>query len=147
MLPATPISTVVLLIVEDNPADLALTRHALDQAGVPLTILVAGDGEEAMAMLRAAPPPDLILLDLNLPGKNGMEVLAELAEDATLRRIPVVVLSSSTAPKDVQAAYDRNANAYLVKSMDLDEFIEAVQTLRRFWLDFVRLPSGPAVSR
>jgi len=140
---ATSAATVVLLIVEDSPTDLALTRHALDVAGVPLRVVAARDGEQAMERLHDAPAPDLILLDLNLPKKSGLEVLADLAADPELRRIPVVVLSSSTAHKDVTGAYDRNANAYLVKSLDLDEFIGAVQTLRRFWLEVVRLPSQP----
>lgn len=139
----TPEATVVLLIVEDSPSDLALTKHALEESGMPLTLVAARDGEEAMAMLRGGRPPDLILLDLNLPRKSGLEVLTELAGDAELRRIPVVVLSSSAAQKDVREAYDRNANAYLVKSLDLDEFVGAVQTLRRFWLKVVRLPTQP----
>jgi CheY-like chemotaxis protein len=137
----TPEATVVLLIVEDSPSDLALTKHALEESGMPLTLVAARDGEEAMAMLRSGRPPDLILLDLNLPRKSGLEVLTELAGDVELRRIPVVVLSSSTAQKDVHEAYDRNANAYLVKSLDLDEFVGAVQILRRFWLKVVRLPT------
>jgi two-component system, chemotaxis family, response regulator Rcp1 len=141
----TPQTSVVLLIVEDSPSDLALTKHALEQSGMPLTLLAARDGEEAMALLRKDRPPDLILLDLNLPRKSGLEVLTELAGDPELRRIPVVVLSSSGAQKDVQQAYDHNANAYLVKSLDLDEFVGAVQALRRFWLKVVRLPSRPAM--
>jgi two-component system response regulator len=141
---ATSAITVVLLIVEDSPTDFARTKHALDQTGMPLTMLAARDGEQAMAMLRTSRPPDLILLDLNLPRKNGLEVLTELAADPELRRIPVVVLSSSAAQKDVRAAYDRSANAYLVKSLNLDEFIAAVDTLRRFWLEVVRLPSQPS---
>jgi CheY-like chemotaxis protein len=91
-----------------QPADLELTKHALDQTGLPLIVLAARDGEEAMTLLRTVRPPDLILLDLNLPRKNGLEVLAKLAGDPELRRIPVVVLSSSTAQTDVRAAYDRN---------------------------------------
>ena len=141
----TPEATVVLLIVEDSPSDLALTKHALAESGMPLTLIAARDGEEAMALLRKDRPPDLILLDLNLPRKSGLEVLTELAGDPELRRIPVVVLSSSGAQKDVQEAYDRNANAYLVKSLDLDEFVGAVQALRRFWLTVVRLPSQPTI--
>jgi CheY-like chemotaxis protein len=140
----TPEATVVLLIVEDSPSDLALTKHALEESGMPLTLVAARDGEEAMAMLRGGRPPDLILLDLNLPRKSGLEVLTELAGDAELRRIPVVVLSSSAAQKDVREAYDRNANAYLVKSLDLDEFVGAVQMPRRFWLKVVRLPTQPS---
>jgi chemotaxis family two-component system response regulator Rcp1 len=139
----TPEATVVLLIVEDSPSDLALTKHALEESGMPLTLVAARDGEEAMAVLREGRPPDLILLDLNLPRKSGLEVLTELAGDAELRRIPVVVPSSSAAQKDVTEAYDRNANAYLVKSLDLDEFVGAVQTLRRFWFKVVRLPTQP----
>jgi chemotaxis family two-component system response regulator Rcp1 len=139
-----PEPTVALLIVEDSPSDLALTKHALEESGMPLTLVAARDGEEAMAMLRRGRPPHLILLDLNLPRKSGLEVLTELAADPELRRIPVVVLSSSAAQKDVQEAYDRNANAYLVKSLDLDEFVGAVKTLRRFWLNVVRLPTQPA---
>jgi chemotaxis family two-component system response regulator Rcp1 len=137
----TPEATVALLIVEDSPSDLALTKHALEESGMPLALVAARDGEEAMAMLRRGPRPDLILLDLNLPRKSGLEVLTELAGDPELRRIPVVVLSSSAAQKDVHEAYDRNANAYLVKSLDLDEFVGAVQILRRFWLKVVRLPT------
>src|SRR6266498_1493754 len=138
-----PEATVVLLIVEDSPSDLALTKHALEECGMPLTLVAVRDGEEAMTLLRRGRPPDLILLDLNLPRKSGLEVLTELAADPELRRIPVVVLSSSAAQKDVQGAYDRNAHAYLVKSLHLDEFIDAVQTLRRFWLEVAHLPSQP----
>jgi CheY-like chemotaxis protein len=136
----------VLLLVEDSPSDLALTRHALDQTSVPPTILAASNGEEAMTLLHNVYPPDLIVLDLNLPRKSGLEVLTELAADPELRRIPVVVLSSSAAQQDVTDAYDRNANAYMVKALDLDAFIAAVQTLQRFWFDFVRLPSRPVGS-
>jgi CheY-like chemotaxis protein len=139
-----PEATVVLLIVEDSPSDLALTKHALEECGMPLTLVAVRDGEEAMTLLRRGRPPDLILLDLNLPRKSGLEVLTELAADPELRRIPVVVLSSSAAQKDVQEAYDRNANAYLVKSLDLDEFVGAVQTMRRFWFKVVRLPTRSA---
>jgi two-component system, chemotaxis family, response regulator Rcp1 len=142
-MPPAITATVVLLIVEDSPTDLALTRHALDHAGVPLTVVAARDGEEAMALVRGGRRPDLILLDLNLPRKGGLEVLAELAADPGLRHIPVVVLSSSRAQADVRGAYHRNANAYLVKSLDIDEFVDAVGTLRRFWLEVVRLPSQP----
>jgi len=135
-----------ILLVEDNPGDVRLTREALREGPVPANLSVVADGEEALAFLRrqgqyaAAPRPDLILLDLNLPRMSGREVLAAVKADAKLRRVPVVVLTSSQAEPDVQASYDLGANCYVTKPVDYDRFIRAVRTVEDFWLTVVKLP-------
>jgi two-component system, chemotaxis family, response regulator Rcp1 len=137
---------VELLLVEDNPGDVELTREALDEARVHNRLSVVGDGVEALAFLRrqgahaAAPRPDLVLLDLNLPRKDGREVLAEIKRDPELRRIPVVVLTTSEAEKDVLGAYDLYASAYIVKPVDLDQFLSVVRSIEGFWLSVVTFP-------
>ena len=136
-----------ILLVEDSPGDVQLTIEALRDAKVSTNLHVAVDGEEAMRFLRRqddfadAPRPDLVLLDLNLPRKSGHEVLDEIKSDASLRRIPVVVLSTSDAESDVLAAYDRNANCYVTKPVDLDHFWEVIRSIDQFWLRLVKLPS------
>jgi CheY-like chemotaxis protein len=132
-----------ILMVEDNPADVRLTREAFRCSPANSSLSVVRDGVEAMAFLRregdfaGAARPGLILLDLNLPRKDGREVLAEIKADAELKRIPVVVLTTSRAERDVVASYDLNANCYIVKPADLDEFIEVICSTERFWSDTV----------
>ena len=136
-----------ILLVEDNPGDVRLAQEALKDAGHPNRLSVARDGVEAMAFLRRegpygdAPRPDLILLDLNLPRKNGREVLAEIKQDHRLRKIPVVVLTTSRAQDDVQAAYGLHVNSYIVKPADLDEFQRVIRSIEDFWLTVVQLPT------
>ena len=137
-----------ILMVEDNPGDVRLTKEALNGAKLRNQLDVVKDGVEAMAFLRQvgkyanATLPDLILLDLNLPKKDGREVLAEIKSDEHLRRIPVVILTSSQAEQDILKAYDLNANAYVSKPVDLEQFITVVRTIEDFWLEIVKLPNG-----
>jgi chemotaxis family two-component system response regulator Rcp1 len=135
-----------ILLVEDNPADVVLTEAVLAEAKVANRLWVARDGKEAMEFLRRearqpkSPRPDLVLLDLNLPRKGGLEVLAEMKADRELRAIPVVVLTTSAAERDVLAAYDQHVNAYITKPVDLDQFVAVVRAVDDFWLAVVRLP-------
>jgi two-component system, chemotaxis family, response regulator Rcp1 len=135
-----------ILLVEDNLGDVRLTREALREGKVRNHLHVAADGVEAMAFLRRegqhahAPLPDLILLDLNLPKKGGREVLAEIKEDPELRRIPVVILTVSKAEEDVLKSYNLHANCYITKPVNLDQFLEVVQSIEDFWLTVVMLP-------
>lgn len=139
-----------ILLIEDNPADIRLTQEAFQQARLQNTIHVVQDGVNAMAFIRQtapfqqAPRPDLILLDLNLPKKDGREVLKEIKSDTHTRTIPVVVLTTSDDEADVLRSYDLHANAYLVKPIDILQFIKMIQTLEDFWLSVVKLP--PKVS-
>lgn len=136
-----------ILLVEDNAGDVRLTREALTEAKVTNTLAVARDGVDALAMLRregayaGEPRPDLILLDLNLPRMNGREVLAVLKADPDLQRIPVVMLTTSDAERDVLAAYDLGVNAYVVKPVDLERFFRVIESLDGFWLSVVKLPA------
>ncbi len=135
-----------ILLVEDNPGDARLLREALAEAKIRNRLHVVADGAEALAYLRrqdtfaAAVRPDLILLDLNLPGKDGREVLAEIKRDEDLRRIPVVILTTSQAEADVARAYDLHANAYVTKPLDIEQFITVVKSIEDFWLTIVKLP-------
>lgn len=137
---------VEILMVEDNPADVRLTREAFKDAKVLNNMSVVVDGEEALMFLRHqgnysdAPRPDLILLDLNLPKKDGREVLAEIKSDPALRRIPVVVLTTSEDEKDILKAYDLHVNAYITKPVNLDQFMKVVEAVEDFWLTVVKLP-------
>lgn len=139
-----------ILLVEDSPGDVRLTREALGEAKVANRLHVVGDGVEAMAFLRregahaAAPRPDLVLLDLNLPRMDGREVLAAIKGDPDLRTIPVVVLTTSDAEADVLRSYNLHANCYLVKPVDVDRFFDQVRSLEGFWLAVVKLPPDPA---
>src|SRR3954447_20343211 len=139
--------TARVLQVEDNEADIRLTREALREAGEDLRVSVVGDGEQALAFLRReegfedAPRPHLVLLDLNLPRKDGVEVLQEIRQDPALAPIPVIVLTSSAAAHDVDACYAAGANAFVVKSRELDEFIERIGAIRGFWFGVAQLPS------
>jgi CheY-like chemotaxis protein len=132
-----------ILLVEDNAADVRLTIEALKDARVPNRLHVARDGVEALRMLkdgtRATPRPDLILLDLNLPRKDGREVLQEIKQDDTLRHIPVVILSTSQADQDIAESYRLRANAFVTKPVEIDQFFAAVRSLEQFWLDVARL--------
>lgn len=146
----TPGNPIEILLVEDNPGDVDLTIEALKDAKIANNLNVAVDGIDALTFLHregdygAAPKPDVILLDLNLPRKDGREVLAEIKEDPLLRRIPVVILTTSEAEKDVLESYDLYANCYIVKPIDLDQFITVVKTIEDFWLTIVKLPRGLA---
>ena len=137
---------VEILLVEDNPGDVRLTVEALREGKVRNNLTVASDGVEALAYLRrkgrydGASRPDLILLDLNLPRKDGREVLAEIKQDDELKTIPVVVLTTSSAEQDVLRSYDLHANCYITKPVDLDQFITVVKSIRQFWLTIVTLP-------
>jgi two-component system, chemotaxis family, response regulator Rcp1 len=137
---------VEILLVEDNPGDVRLTIEALKEGKVRNNLSVVKDGVEALAFLRRegsyaeAARPDLILLDLNLPKKDGREVLAEIKEDGVLRRIPVVVLTTSKAEEDILRTYDLHANCYITKPVDLEQFISVVRSIDDFWLSVVRLP-------
>lgn len=139
-----------ILLIEDNPADIRLTQEAFRAARLQNTLHVVQDGVSAMAFIRQtapfqqAPRPDLILLDLNLPKKDGREVLKEIKSDPHIRTIPVVVLTTSDDETDVLRSYDLHANAYLVKPIDILQFIKMIQTLEDFWLSVVKLP--PKVS-
>lgn len=139
----TPIE---ILLVEDNPGDVDLACEALESGKVRNTLHVVGDGEAAMAFLRAqgqyvgAPRPDLVLLDLNLPKKDGRQVLAEIKADRSLRAIPVVILSTSKAEEDILKTYDLHANCYITKPIDLHQFIKVVQAIEDFWFTIVKLP-------
>ena len=145
-----PLSTraepIEILLVEDSPSDVDLTREALEDTKVHNNLSVVGDGVEALAFLRRegpyadAPHPDLILLDLNLPKKDGREVLAEIKSDPVLRRIPVVVLTTSAAEQDIIESYNLHANCYVKKPVDLDAFIQVVRSIDNFWLAIVKLP-------
>lgn len=150
--PASPLTRppAHLLVVDDAPANIRLVQEALREcASTPaLRLTVAHDGAEALAMLRrdgaqaGTPRPDLVLLDLNMPRLSGLEVLAALKDDPTLRRIPVVVFSTSAAMEDVRAAYDRGANAYVTKPLDLDHLIAVLRAIMDFWFTVVTLPSA-----
>lgn len=135
-----------ILLVEDNPGDARLTVEALKQGKVLNTMATVSDGEQAMAYLRRqgeyhdATRPDLILLDLNMPRKNGQEVLAEIKADATLKTIPVVVMTTSRADEDILASYQLNANCYVTKPVDTQKFADIVKSVEDFWLSIVTLP-------
>ena len=135
-----------VLLVEDSPGDVRLTREALKEGKVRNNLSVVNDGVEAMAFLRRegqyadAPRPDIVLLDLNMPRKDGREVLAEMKGDENLKRIPVVVLTTSEAEQDILKTYDLHANCYLTKPVDLEQFISIVKSVEDFWLTIVQLP-------
>jgi chemotaxis family two-component system response regulator Rcp1 len=133
---------VEILLVEDNPADVRLTEEALAEGKVANVLRVAEDGVAALAMLRdkSHPAPDLILLDLNLPKMGGQEVLQEIKRDPELRRIPVVVLTTSSAERDILKSYELHANCYITKPVDLGQFLSVVKQIDDFWLTVVRLP-------
>ena len=135
-----------ILLIEDNPSDVYLTEEALRSVGAASRLHVAYDGIEALGFLRRegihaeAPRPDLILLDLNLPRMDGRRFLAEIKEDDDLRRIPVIVLTTSNAPSDIEKCYDLHANCYIVKPVDFDRFETVIRAIEDFWFRFVTLP-------
>ncbi|MEP7136154.1 MAG: response regulator [Chloroflexota bacterium] len=135
-----------ILLVEDSPADVLITREAFAEFKIANTLHVVEDGVEALAFLKqerqyaSVPRPDLILLDLNLPRKNGREVLAEIKADPDLKQIPVVILTTSNSEKDILQAYDEHANSYIVKPVGFDNFVEAVKSIQQFWFSIVTLP-------
>ncbi len=139
-------SAVEILLVEDNPGDARLTIEALKEAKVHNRLHTVSDGVEAMAFLRREAPytdvprPDIILLDLNMPRMDGREVLAELKEDAALKMIPVVVLTTSQAEEDIMRSYNLHANCYISKPVGLDQFLTVIRSIENFWLSVVRLP-------
>lgn len=136
-----------ILLVEDSPGDVRLTREVLKDGKMLNNLNVVGDGVEALAFLgkknqyATAPRPDLILLDLNLPKKDGREVLAEIKTDRHWQRIPIVVLTTSQAEEDILKAYNLHANCYITKPIDLDQFIKVLQAIEDFWLTIVKLPA------
>lgn len=148
---STPlVKPIDILLVEDNPGDADLAREALEGSKINNQLYVVGDGEAAMDFLNhlegysRMPRPDLILLDLNLPRKDGREVLAEIKADDNLKRIPVVVLTTSQSEEDVLKSYNLHANCYITKPIDLNQFIKVVHSIEEFWLSIVVLPPNGA---
>jgi chemotaxis family two-component system response regulator Rcp1 len=137
-----------ILLVEDNPGDARLTFEALKESKVNNRLNVVEDGVDALAFLRRegkfsdSPRPDLILLDLNLPKKDGREVLADIKANESLKRIPVVILTTSKAEEDILKTYDLHANCYITKPVDLNQFVRVVQIIEDFWFTIVKLPQG-----
>jgi len=135
-----------ILLVDDNEGDILLTREALEEARIINRISVAYDGIEALSFLKKEPPfgdsesPDLILLDINLPRMDGKEVLNIIKNDPDLKRIPVIMLTTSSSEKDIFASYDNHANCYITKPVDLDRFMDVVRTIEDFWISIVKLP-------
>jgi CheY-like chemotaxis protein len=142
----TSVTPVEILYVEDNPADIRLTREVLAEGRVMNSLHVVTDGEQALAYVRGEGPfadrvvPDLILLDLNLPRRDGREVLAELKSDPSYRQIPVVVLTTSNAERDILQSYTLHANCFITKPVDLNQFMNVIRAIEDFWLSIVRLP-------
>ena len=138
---------VEILLVEDNEGDIGLIEEVFEEAKIRNTLHIAEDGEEAILFLRGegkfsgSPRPDTILLDLNLPKKDGREVLREIKEDNNLKNIPVVVLTTSRAERDILRSYDLHANAYVTKPLDFDQLIKVVKSIENFWLEVVNLPT------
>ena len=135
-----------ILLVEDNPGDVRLTKEALREGGLDHNLIVASDGEEALRYLTQAerlgkPVPDIIFLDLNLPKKDGREVLAEIKRDPALKIIPVVILTTSEADQDIQKSYELHANCYITKPVDINHFIELITSIEKFWFSIVKLPN------
>jgi two-component system, chemotaxis family, response regulator Rcp1 len=135
-----------ILLVEDNPGDVRLTKESLKESKVRNNLNVVQDGMEALSFLRGdgnykgSPRPDIILLDLNLPKKDGREVLSEIKKDPELKRIPVVIITTSKAEEDILRTYDLHANCYITKPVNLDQFMNVVKAIEDFWLMIVKLP-------
>ena len=140
--------SVNILLVEDNPADVRLTQEAFKETTIPNRLHVVRDGAEALAFLEQtgrflnAPRPDMILLDLNLPKKDGREVLAMIKKTPEYRQIPVVILTTSKEEDDISHTYNHHANCYITKPADLDEFLRVVKSIETFWLSVVQLPNS-----
>jgi two-component system, chemotaxis family, response regulator Rcp1 len=147
MTPAKPYWPIEMLLVEDSPTDILLAKEALELSKVSNKLHVVTDGVEALAFLRKEgqyrdmPRPDLILLDLNLPKKDGREVLAEIKTDDALKRIPVVVLTTSEEERDIVESYGHHANCYIIKPVDFEKFTQVVREIENFWLSVVTLPA------
>jgi two-component system response regulator len=145
------VNTIEILLVEDNPGDARLAKEALRECNIKTNLYIVDDGENALDFLykrndyHSAPRPDLILLDLNLPKISGHQVLTEIKSENSLRKIPVVVLSISRSEKDIEESYNLNANCYVTKPLDLDEFIQVFGMIQNFWLKTVRLPERSEV--
>jgi CheY-like chemotaxis protein len=145
---AEAVRPIEVLLVEDDEGDVLMTREALDEGKVFNRLNVVGDGVEAIAYLRREKPyaevtrPDLVLLDLNLPKRDGLQVLEEVKADPDLRRIPIVVLTTSEAEEDVLRSYDLHANAYVTKPVDFDRFVEVIRQIDNFFISVVRLPTS-----
>lgn len=137
-----PLKSIEILLVEDNPGDVRLTQEALREGKIANNLVVASSGDEALARLRreGATRPDLILLDLNLPGMDGREVLRQIKGDESLKQIPVVVMTSSSAEEDVARSYALHANCFVTKPLDLDQFTKVIQAIEEFWVTVVKLP-------
>lgn len=139
--------TTEILLVEDNEGDILLTQEAFDDAKFEHNLSIVRDGDEALDFLfrrdgfEKSPKPDIILLDLNLPKVGGKEVLSTLKTDTTMRSIPIIVLTSSEADKDILESYNLNANSYLVKPVDVDEFIDVAKKIENFWFEAAKLPN------
>jgi len=144
----SPLHPIEILLVEDNPGDSRLAKEALKESKLKNNLYVAEDGVEAMNFLYKTgkyskmPRPDLVILDLNLPKKDGREVLAEIKNDENLKRIPVVILTISKAEEDILKTYNLHANCYVTKPLDLDQFMKVVRSIEDFWLTIVKLPNG-----
>ncbi|MCF7707401.1 MAG: response regulator [Verrucomicrobia bacterium] len=142
------IKPIEILLVEDNPGDARLTKEALKEGKVLNNLNTVANGMDAISYLRKQKPydhvttPDIVLLDLNLPKKDGREVLAEIKQDPELRRIPVVVLTTSKAEQDILESYELHANCYIIKPVDLDQFIAVARSIENFWLTIVKLPTN-----
>ncbi len=140
------VMSIEILLIEDNPGDVELTKIALEDSKISVNLNIVEDGVEAIAFLRRegkyanVPHPDIVLLDLNLPKKDGREVLAEIKADEKLKRIPVVVLTTSQAEEDVLKVYNLSANCYITKPVDFDQFVKIVQSIENFWFTIVKLP-------
>jgi len=146
MAAGTKVEPVVILLVEDNPVDVMITKKAFSAGRVSNNLHVAEDGEEAMDFLykrgkySSAPSPEIILLDLNLPKKDGREILAEVKADPSLRRIPIVILTTSQDKEDIWRSYNLQANCFITKPVDMEQFTKALECLGEFWFSVVRLP-------
>jgi len=146
MVSAVSLETIEILLVDDNPGDVRLTQEAFQQVGLNARLNVVSDGVAALNYLRRegefryASRPHLILLDLNMPRKDGRQVLAEVKADPALRCIPVVVLTSSTADEDIGKIYDLHANCYIIKPFDPDKFVQVIRAIEEFWLTAVKFP-------
>ena len=147
MTPGTRVQPMEILLVEDNPVDVVITKEAFNAGRVRNNVHVAEDGEEAMDFLHkrgkysSAPTPEIILLDLNLPKKDGRDILAEVKADPSLRRIPVIVLTTSEDKEDIRRSYDLQANCFITKPADTEQFAKAMGRVGEFWYSVVRLPA------
>ncbi len=138
--------SIEILMAEDSPGDVVLTRKALENSKLRINLHAVSDGVEAMKFLRReddygdVPTPDIVFLDLNMPRKDGREVLTEIKTDATLRHIPVVILTTSDSEQDIEKSYELNANCYITKPVDMDQFVKVVSAIEDFWFTIVKLP-------